>query len=252
MYQSRSIWKLTLIAVSLSVLIHISFIVFSVYQKMGGVAPYESKQFVQRVVPVEFIQPEDMPQELMEMNSPQNNEPITNKSFNVADENSSSEQKYDSRYEKSIQEQVEKELKEFEANEFKKLKDGRQEKVSIQNENNPNPNDTKTTSDNEEIKSSSGAMKGRVTAMYELKQRRDEKLAIPAYICRSSGTVKVNIIVDREGLVIEATIDKKGSSYKETCIGENALNYAKKCRFSVSTVAPEMQEGWILYNFISQ
>jgi hypothetical protein len=52
--------------------------------------------------------------------------------------------------------------------------------------------------------------------------------------------------------VIEATIDKKGSSYKEVCIGERAVEYAQKSRFSVSTVAPVQQPGWILYTFIAQ
>ena len=117
---------------------------------------------------------------------------------------------------------------------------------------NKEENKIKTNKESEEVKTSSGSFKGSVTAMYELIQRRDEKLPIPAYICKGSGTVKVNISVDREGLVMEATIDKRGSNYKEACIGENALVYAKKSRFSVSTVAPELQNGWILYTFISQ
>lgn len=210
---------------------------------------YESVTMVKKVTPVEFMDPEDMPEEIKEMMAPQKNEPVSNKSFNVEDKREYSEEKYDSRTEKSIEEQVEKELREFEAQEFAKYKKENSQDVSISKENEKTE---KTDKNGEEVKTSSGSFKGSVTAMYELTQRRDEKLPIPAYICKGSGTVKVNITVDREGLVILATIDKRGSNYKESCIGENALTYAKKARFSVSTVAPEQQTGWILYTFISQ
>lgn len=248
MYQSRSILKLTIIAVSVSVLIHLGFIVFSINKKMTWES-YQSVDMVQKVTPVEFMDPEEMPEEMKEMMAPKKNEPVSNKTFNTEDKRDYSEQKYDSRTEKSIQEEVEKELKEFEAKEFAKYKKEKPQDVTVNKEENK----TKTNKgDGEEVKTSSGSFKGSVTAMYELIQRRDEKLPIPAYICKGSGTVKVNISVDREGLVIEATIDKRGSNYKEACIGENALVYAKKSRFSVSTVAPELQNGWILYTFISQ
>jgi len=247
MYQSRSILKLTIIAVSLSVLIHVAFIVFSINKDMG-LGPYNSVTMVKKVTPVEFIQPEEMTPEMKEILEPQKNEPVSNKTFNTEDKKEYSEKKYDSRTEKSIEEEVEKELREFEAKEFAKYKKENKQEITVKNEEVK----TNTNKEKEEAKSSSGSFKGSVTAMYELTQRRDEKLPIPAYICKGSGTVKVNITVDREGLVILATIDKRGSEYRETCIGENALAYAKKSRFSVSTVAPEQQTGWILYTFISQ
>lgn len=248
MYQPRSIVKLTIIAVSLSVLVHVAFIVFSFFKTMEW-EPYESATMVRKVTPVDFMDIEDLPQEVQEVSQPKENEPVTNKSFNADDNRDFSEEKYDSRTEKQIEEQVEKELREFEAKEFAKYKK-EEKKDIITNENSKEK--INTDQESSEKKTSSGSLKGSVTAMYELTQRRDEKLAIPAYICKGSGTVKVNIVVDREGLVILATIDKKGSSYKETCIGENALAYAKKCRFSISTVAPEQQNGWILYTFIAQ
>ncbi len=248
MYQSRSILKLTIIAVSLSVLIHVAFVVFSINKRMVW-EKYESVSMVKNVTPIEFIQPEDMPEEMKEIVNPQESEKVSNKSFNAEDEKNFTEQKYDSRTEKSIEEQVEKELREFEAQEFAKYKKDKKQEI-ISNENNKEK--INVGEESGEKKTSSGGFKGSVTAMYELTQRRDEKLPIPAYICKGSGTVKVNITVDREGLVILATIDKRASNYKETCIGENALTYAKKARFSVSTVAPEQQTGWILYTFISQ
>lgn len=247
MYQSRSILLLTIIAISLSVLIHAGFIVYSINKTMVWES-YESVDMVQKVTPVEFMDPEDMPEEMKEMMAPKKNEPVSNKTFNAEDKREYSEEKYDSRTEKSIQEEVEKELKEFEAKEFAKYKKENKQEVSVNKEENK----IKTNKEGEEVKTSSGSFKGSVTAMYELIQRRDEKLPIPAYICKGSGVVKVNITVDREGLVVLATIDKRGSDYKEACIGENALTYAKKARFSVSTVAAEQQTGWILYTFISQ
>lgn len=215
---------------------------------MGGWDSYQSQTMVQKVTPVEFIDPKDMPEQIQDPLQPQNNEPITNQAFNVEDKREYSEQKYDARTEKQIEEQVEKELREFEAKEFSKYKKDKQD-ISVTKEE---KTDTEKNKEGEEKKSSSGSLKGNVTAMYELTQRRDEKLAIPSYLCKGSGVVKVNVVVDREGLVIEATINKKESNYKESCIGERSLEYARKCRFSVSTVAPEMQTGWILYTFIPQ
>jgi hypothetical protein len=249
MYQPRSIVKLTIIAVSFSILLHVVFIVFSVYKTLDGWGKYESKVFVQKITPVEFMEIEDLPKEIQEVSQPNPDEPVSNKAFNAEDKREYTEEKYDSRTEKSIEEQVEKELREFESQEFAKYKKEKKQEV-ITNEK--SKTEVNVGEESSEKRTSSGSFKGNVTAMYELTQRRDEKLAIPAYICKGSGTVKVNIIVDREGLVIEAVIDKKGSSYKESCIGENALLYAKKCRFSISTVAPEMQNGWIMYTFIAQ
>lgn len=209
---------------------------------------YQSVDMVQKVTPVEFMDPEDMPEEMKEIMAPKKNEPVSNKTFNADDKREYSEEKYDSRTVKEIEAEAEKKARDYEASVKAKYKKDKVNDVIVKKEEST----TEKDKIGEEEKTSSGTFKGSVTAMYELTQRRDEKLPIPAYICKGSGTVKVNITVDREGLVILATIDKRGSDYRETCIGENALAYAKKARFSVSTVAPEQQTGWILYTFISQ
>lgn len=216
-----------------------------------GWESYESINMVQKVTPVEFMDPEDIPEEMKEIMAPKENEPVTNIDFNAADKREHSEERYDSKSEKQIEEEVERELKEFEAKEFAKYKKEKVENVVV--DKNKTTNDGIKTQETESDKTkTSSSFAGSVTAEWSLEQRDKEKLLKPSYVCKDGGKVKVNIVVDREGVVTEATIDKKGSSYKESCIGENALIYAKRCRFSVSTVAPELQNGWIIYTFISQ
>lgn len=251
MYQSRSIWKLTVIAVSLSVLLHLLFIVYSYNKKIEWTGNYESVTMAPKIIDVEFIDEEQMKVMQEESEVPQKNEKITNIDFNSEDARENSDKRYDSKTEQQIQEQVEKELREFEAEEFAKLKKEKVKDIIVDKtkttEDGFNTEDAKT-----ENTATSHSFAGSVTAEWYLTQRGKEKLLKPSYVCKGGGKVKVNIIVDREGLVIEASINKKESFYKESCIGENALAYAKKCRFSVSTVAPVQQEGWILYTFIAQ
>ena len=96
-------------------------------------------------------------------------------------------------------------------------------------------------------------VEGEVTVYYTLKDppREAVNLFVPAYQCRSGGRVIVDIVVDRKGVVIAATV-VKGFSAADKCMTDTALSAAYKSRFNVYPGAPAKQEGRIIYTFVPQ
>lgn len=86
---------------------------------------------------------------------------------------------------------------------------------------------------------------------YELEGRKASRLPIPAYRCIGAGEVRVNITVDRQGTVTGAKIDD-GSSAADGCLRSFAVRAARMSKFSMSTTAPDRQQGYIIYQFIAQ
>jgi len=85
---------------------------------------------------------------------------------------------------------------------------------------------------------------------YYIKDRFHVKLPIPVYMAEGGGKVRVNIIVDRSGDVIKA------EPVVEPALTTQILSYAKtaalRTKFNSDPNAPAQQNGYILYNFISQ
>ncbi len=92
---------------------------------------------------------------------------------------------------------------------------------------------------------------GPTTVKYYLRDRVAEDLIIPIYKCEGSGTVVVNIVVDRSGRVISATIDPDRSA-TSPCMRETALRAARRSRFNPDANAPEKQKGTITFYFVPQ
>jgi hypothetical protein len=86
---------------------------------------------------------------------------------------------------------------------------------------------------------------------WELTGRKASKLPIPAYRCYGAGVVKVLIIVNNNGDVLNAKIDE-GESSADGCLRSFAIRAARMSRFSASTTAPARQGGSITYAFIAQ
>lgn len=93
--------------------------------------------------------------------------------------------------------------------------------------------------------------KGPTNITFELKNRLMAKLEVPVYKCQGGGSVKVKILVNRNGYVVKTTIDIANSVLDE-CFLEAATNAAMVTRFNKSVTAPENQEGSITYNFVAQ
>jgi TonB family protein len=86
---------------------------------------------------------------------------------------------------------------------------------------------------------------------YELEGRKASRLPIPAYRCIGAGEVRVNITVDRQGTVTGAKVDD-ASSAADGCLRSFAVRAARMSKFSMSTTAPDRQQGYIIYQFIAQ
>ena len=95
------------------------------------------------------------------------------------------------------------------------------------------------------------AYTGPTVLSWSLEGRRASRLPIPAYKCIGAGQVRVLIVVNNQGNVIDARIDP-GSSSADRCLQSYALQAARLSRFSVSETAPARQSGNIIYAFIAQ
>lgn len=76
----------------------------------------------------------------------------------------------------------------------------------------------------------------------------------PGYTCGSgsNGTVAVAIRVNQNGDVISARYSPERSQNASACMIEKAQEYALKSRFTYSESAPKIQDGFIIYIFVSQ
>lgn len=86
---------------------------------------------------------------------------------------------------------------------------------------------------------------------YYLEGRKASSLPIPAYRCMGAGQVKVIIRVNPQGTVQSVKIDE-GSSSSDGCLRNFAIRAARMSKFSMSSGAPALQDGYIIYQFIAQ
>lgn len=90
----------------------------------------------------------------------------------------------------------------------------------------------------------------RTSISYSLLDRDDRSLPPPIYTCIEGGKVVINILVDANGYVSEASFNEKSSGTDNGCLVDNAIRYALKARFSPDS-KPE-QIGTITYLFQSK
>ncbi len=94
-------------------------------------------------------------------------------------------------------------------------------------------------------------VQGNVTVSYSLINpiRNATRLEVPAYLCEGGGEVKVQITVERGGMVSNAKVIK---SAKDECLNQYALYAAYSTEFNISQVAPTRHTGTITYIFVAQ
>ena len=90
-------------------------------------------------------------------------------------------------------------------------------------------------------------IKRKTTITYSLKDRYHLKLPNPIYTCESFGKVVINIEVDDNGNVTDASYNQKSSTTTNRCLVENAIYYAQQARFNPENKAS--QQGSITYLF---
>ena len=95
-------------------------------------------------------------------------------------------------------------------------------------------------------------VEGLTTVSYDLKGRTDIILEVPAYLCKGSGKVSVQVAVDASGRVLKAELDAARTTTRDACMVDNAIASAAGARFTRSSSAPDPQRGTITYVFLPQ
>lgn len=84
------------------------------------------------------------------------------------------------------------------------------------------------------------------SANYSLKDRTHINLPTPIYLCERGGKVIVNIKVNGQGVVTDATINGRSKSVNE-CLKEHGIEYALQSRFNTSSKPSQI--GTITFYF---
>lgn len=114
--------------------------------------------------------------------------------------------------------------------------------------NEPRPQET----DNGQ-KRQDARVEGAVTVSYSFTNpvRRGENIVVPAYMCEGGGTVVVDAVLDINGYVVSATVNRAESTSDE-CMRSTAVKAALGSRFNLDVKAPAKHRGTITYVFIPQ
>lgn len=113
----------------------------------------------------------------------------------------------------------------------------------------PEDSSKETYSQNDEVIHNEN-VKRTSSVSYFLEKRSALFLPNPVYTCPRSGTIVINITVNKLGKVIHTTVDNSKSSTSDKCLNDQALEYAKQAKFNVSESSDENQKGTITYRFI--
>lgn len=92
---------------------------------------------------------------------------------------------------------------------------------------------------------------GESNIVYYLDNRYHISLPVPVYLSQGGGTVVVNIVVNRQGKVVEA-VPQESKSIRDKQIYAYAREAAIRTVFNSDNTAPEAQKGTIQYTFVAQ
>lgn len=95
----------------------------------------------------------------------------------------------------------------------------------------------------------SGSGKGNGVGNYQLSGRKALSKPQPKYTCNEQGTVAVEITVNNEGIVTNATVGVRGTTNSAKCLLDQAKIAALNTKFDANATAPEKQVGKIIYSF---
>ncbi len=92
---------------------------------------------------------------------------------------------------------------------------------------------------------------GESNIVYYLENRYHVSLPVPVYLAQGGGTVIVDIKVNRDGTVVDATA-RKNNSIRDQQIFLYAQEAAARTIFNKDNAAPALQKGTIHYTFVAQ
>ncbi len=97
---------------------------------------------------------------------------------------------------------------------------------------------------------------GPTTITYEFleepRQRGKVLLTVPVYRCQGSGFVRVEIVVARDGSVLDAKVKGPIEGADRICFFNAALAAARSSKFRIEINGPEKHRAHITYTFIAQ
>lgn len=177
----------------------------------------------------------------------------------VADANSQRTEDRQSYVSKAARERmaaaVEGDLRELERQTFEQAAERRKQQADDKPPVDGDKGDESSTSDARELDKYDyygKSYNGNVTAEYDVPGREARVIHIPGYKCKGGGIVRVNIVVNPNGEVVDAEIDAARSSYQGECLPTEAVASAKKSVFFVKSSSPKRMTGSITYRFIPQ
>ncbi len=193
---------------------------------------------------IELVSIEEAEQLIEEMES---EEPVASQKVTNLTSNITAERAMSSFSSQRLAERVEEDLKQFEQEEFDRLREERRERgeeVQI-----PELDPSKW---NKELYMDKAAepvrIEGATTVWHDLEGRVREN-DVPGYLCPSSGRVAVRVTVAGDGSVQKAELDPSRSAKADECMIEHALRSTKRARFSPG---PSSQNGTVYFLFVPQ
>jgi hypothetical protein len=211
---------------------------------------------VEMSVPLDDI---EFDPEIMEKLELTKNNQVSEEVYNVAsDANDTREKSYENYSTQEMDAQVESDARNLEQQYFNEWAathdsgDGVDGSADIELDKNQN-NDKTNSVDKSNIQTGgSNAFAGEVMVSYSLNKRDAHSLPKPGYTCNSTGTVVIDVKVDKSGSVKTASYNSGLSRSADECMISKSLRYAKKSRFNFSSSAPATQSGTITYKFVSR
>jgi len=243
-----------------TVLVHL--FIFTTSNMVMLDSPYHSQfEAPEDVTEIELESDEiELDPALLEMLN-QQNQANNSELFNqVADQNDRREKSYENFSAQEIEEQVLAEAKALEQQYFDEWAathgDGSEGGPTKPKEQNVPKTETQTPKNQQQPSefnnSAQNAFAGQVMVSFNLKNRKAHSLKIPGYTCNGSGTIVIDIKVDRSGNVKMATFNPTLSQNAGECMIEKALKYAKMARFNLDDSAEILASGSITYKFQGQ
>lgn len=212
---------------------------------------------VEMAIPIDEI---DFDPELMEKLEKTKDNQVSEEIYNMSsDANDVRDKSYENYSTQELDEQVMNDAKNLEQqyfNEWAATHDGGdgnnnstadidiENKNKVKNQNNIDKSNITTGGAN--------SFAGEVMVSFDLKNRKAHSLPRPGYTCNSTGTIVIDVKVDKSGEVKSATFNSSLSRSADECMISKAIRYAKKSRFNFSSSAPGTQSGTITYKFVSK
>jgi outer membrane biosynthesis protein TonB len=239
-------------AIIFSLVLHVFFL-FTTHQLTEDTSIASQEEFIpvelDMLAPEQVEQVQQLQEELIKRQGELKNV--------VANENSRYTDKvvnYRGMTQEQINEQVQNDLRNLEAEEFRKLQEGRPDMTVPTPGNTGKPSGQTTKPDPNAWYKDQGqkqSYSGNVSASYNVKGRDARQQPLPTYRCKSAGTVVIRVIIDQTGKVIETKVDETKSSVNE-CLRTESEYYAGMWTFDYNSSAAKKQDGTITFTFSAQ